>query len=66
MPARSVAAERVIPLGSGRDGVTTGPGNDRVGLAGTAGDRVDCGAGADHAHRDGADRLRRCEAVRPR
>jgi hypothetical protein len=58
-------ADSVNP-GSGRDRVSTGPGNDQVGLAGKARDRVDCGAGIDHAQRDRADRLRRCEAVRRR
>jgi Ca2+-binding RTX toxin-like protein len=56
-------ADSVNP-GSGRDGVSTGPGDDEVGLAGTARDRVDCGAGHDRAHRDGADRLSGCERVR--
>jgi RTX calcium-binding nonapeptide repeat (4 copies) len=57
-------ADSVNP-GSGRDRVSTGPGHDQVGLAGTARDRVDCGTGAGNAGRDRADRLSRCEAVRP-
>ena len=56
-------ADSVNP-GSGRDRITTGPGNDWAGLAGTARDRLDCGAGDDRALRDRADRLRRCERVR--
>jgi Tol biopolymer transport system component len=56
-------ADNVNP-GSGRDRVSTGPGKDQLGLADSARDRADCGAGQDRARRDRADRLSRCEPVR--
>jgi Tol biopolymer transport system component len=54
-----------VHSGRGRDRVSTGPGNDRLRLADSARDRVNCGAGHDRVRRDRADRLSRCERVRP-
>jgi Tol biopolymer transport system component len=56
-------ADRVL-AGAGDDRVTTGAGADSV-RPGGGRDRVKCGAGQDRARHDGADRLSRCERMRP-
>lgn len=48
----------------GNDVIVGSPGNDDLGLADSARDRVSCGAGDDRARHDTADRLNRCERVR--
>jgi hemolysin type calcium-binding protein len=52
------------PLGTGRNRLAAGGGNDRVNVANGRRDRVNCGAGRDTVRADKGDRLRHCERRR--